>query len=208
MTLGIVGAGKLGMALAQAGVEARFAVTITSRHLENTKLIAEVMAPGSRGGTLAEVAAADVVVLALPLHRLEDLPRDAFDGKVVVDAINYWQPVDGDLGRYGVAAAETSLLVTRHFSGARVVKSLNQLGYHDVEDGRRPGSRWGVAVAGDDPEAKAVVKAVVAQLGFEPVDAGTLADGARLGPGGPAFGATLTAEELVRALGAVAVDLP
>lgn len=201
MTLGIVGAGKLGMALAQAGVEAGFAVAITSRHIEDTRLIAGVMAPGSRGGTLAEVAASEVVVLALPLHRLGDLPRDAFDGKVVIDAINYWQPVDGDLERYGVSAAETSLLVARHLTGARLVKSLNQLGYHDVEDGRRPGARWGVAVAGDDAEAKAVVSAVVAQLGFDPVDAGTLADGARLGPGGPAFGATLTADELRRVLG-------
>ncbi len=200
MTLGIVGAGKLGMALAQAGVEAGLAVTITSRHVEDTRLIAEVMAPGSRGGTLDEVAAADVVVLALPLHRLPDLPPDAFDGKVVVDAINYWQPVDGELARYGVAAAETSLLVARHFEGARIVKSLNQLGYHDVEDRPRTGSRWGVAVAGDDPSAKAVVSSVVAQLGFEPVDAGSLVEGARLGPGGPAFGATLTAEALRQAL--------
>lgn len=201
MTLGIVGAGKLGMALAQAGVEAGLPVTITSRHVDNTKLIAEVMAPGSRGGTLDEVASADVIVLALPLHRLVDLPRDAFAGKVVVDAINYWEPVDGSVERYGVSAADTSVLVARHFAGARIVKSLNQLGYHDVEDGRRPGSRWAVAVAGDDPEAKAAVSALVAQLGFDPVDAGTLAEGARLGPGGPAFGATLTAEALRRALG-------
>jgi len=201
VTLGIVGAGKLGMALAQAGVESGFVVILTSRHVDDTRLIATVMAPGSRGGTLAEVAEADLIVLALPLHRLADLPPDVFAGKVVVDAINYWQPVDGDWDRYGVAANETSLLVARHFPGARVVKSLNQLGYHDVEDRPRTDPRWGVALAGDDAPAKALVSAVVDQLGFDPVDAGSLVEGARLGPGGPAFGATLTAEALRQTLG-------
>jgi len=111
--------------------------------------------------------------------------------------------VDGDIARFGVGMAQTSPLVQAHFPGARVVKSLNQLGYHDVEERCRPRGapdRLGVAMAGDDA-AKAVVKDLVDTLGFDPVDAGTLADGARLGPGGAAFGATLTAVELRRTLG-------
>ena len=204
-TLGIVGAGKLGMALARSALAAGFEVIITSRDASSTWLIAEVMAPGARVGTLADIAAqADIVVLAVPLFRLRELPRNAFDGKIVIDAINYWEPVDGNIEKFGIAKAETSALVQSHFSGARVVKGLNQLGYHDVEDGRKPKGvpdRLGVAVAGDDPEAVAAVKEFVDKLGFEPIEAGRLVDGARLGPGGAAFGAALDAGELWRALG-------
>lgn len=204
-TLGIVGAGKLGIALAKVGVAAGYDVVLTSSNVETTRLIAEVMAPGSRVGTLNEVAAqADIVVLAVPLHRFRELPAHIFDGMVVVDAINYWQPVDGEIARFGVEAATTSELVRAHFSGALLVKSLNQLGYHDVEDGRRPKGapdRLGVALAGDNDEALKIVRGLVDKLGFDPVDAGSLTDGAMLGPGGAAFGATLSVRQLREALG-------
>jgi predicted dinucleotide-binding enzyme len=203
VTLGIVGAGKLGTALAKAAVDAGIAVTLTSRDVEGTRLIAEVMVPGASVGTLDDVAHADIVVLALPLHRLRDLPPGAFNGNIVVDAINWWEPVDGPMSRFGVGAAETSRLVRELFRGARVVKALNQLGYHDIEDGRRPAGsaeRLGVAVAGDDPQAVITVSTLVDTLGFDPVAVGTLDEGQTLGPGGPAFGVAMTAPELKRAL--------
>jgi predicted dinucleotide-binding enzyme len=203
VTLGIVGAGKLGTALAKAAVDAGIEVTLTSRDVEGTRLIAEVMVPGAKVGTLTEVAAAAVVVLALPLHRLRDLPPGVFSGHIVVDAINWWEPVDGSMDRFGVAPAETSRLVRELFRGARVVKALNQLGYHDIEDGRRASGapdRLGVAVAGDDPEAVNAVMALVDTLGFDPVAVGTLDEGQTLGPGGPAFGVAMTASDLKRAL--------
>ncbi len=203
MTLGIVGAGKLGTALAKAAVDAGIAVTLTSRDIEGTRLIAEVMVPGAGVGSLEDVAHADIVVLALPLHRLRDLPPGAFNGKIVVDAINWWEPVDGPMTRFGVAPAETSRLVRELFRGALVVKGLNQLGYHDIEDGRRPAGsphRLGVAIAGDNQEAVAAVMNFVDTLGFDPVPVGTLDEGQTLGPGGPAFGVAMTAVELKRAL--------
>lgn len=203
--LGIVGAGKLGIAMAKTAVTGGQEVWMTSRNVGNTRLIAEVMAPGVKVGTLSElVANADVIVLAVPIHSFRDLPSDAFDGKVLIDAMNYWEPVDGPIGRYGVASAETSILVRGHFSKARLVKGFNQLGYHDVEDGPRPKEakdRLGVAVAGDDVEAKQTAMAIVDKLGFDPVDGGTLDDGTRLGPGGLAFGVALTADALRRTIG-------
>ena len=205
LTVGIIGAGKLGIALAKVATSAGLEVWITSRNVPSTRLIAEVMAPGVKVGTRGEVVAnSELIVLALPLHRLNDLPTDALAGKIVVDAINHWEPVDGPMERYGVAKAATSSLVQAQFEGIRLVKGLNQLGYHDVEDGPRPAGaadRLGVAVAGDDADAKSAVMELVESLGFDAVDAGSLAEGERLGPGGPAFGATLTAPELRKALG-------
>ena len=202
---GIIGAGKLGIALAKAAVARGLEVWITSRDLASTRLIAAVMAPGTQVGTLEEVVARSaLVILALPLHRLGELPADAFDGKVLVDAVNHWEPVDGPMSRYGVSKDSTTELVKSRFPRARLVKGLNQLGYHDVEDGgRTPGAsdRLGIAVAGDDEGAKQEAMDFIDRLGFDPVDGGSLADGVRLGPGGPAFGALLSARDLRLALG-------
>ncbi len=201
--VGIVGAGKLGTALARAAVDAGFEVVVTSRDPEATRLIIEVLVPGAQVGTLEGVSQSDVIVLALPLLRIRDLPPRLFEGRVVVDAINWWQPVDGDIERFGVGVAQTSRYVSDHFPGANVAKALNQLGYHDVEDGRRPKGapdRLGVAVAGDDAEAVKTVMDFVDRLGFDPVAAGTLEEGQSLGPGGPAFGVAMSASDLKRAL--------
>lgn len=203
--VGIVGAGKLGIVLARAALDAGMEVMLTSRSLETLALTAEVMAPGARTGTLPEVTAfADLVVLALPLHRVHELPAHLFDGRIVVDTVNYWEPIDGQLAKFGIAASDTSLMIQRHFAGAKVVKSLNQLGYRDLDDERRPkgaADRIAVAVAGDDADAVAKVAAFVDRLGFDPVPAGGLAQGARLAPDGAAFGAALSENELRKVLG-------
>lgn len=203
--LGVFGAGKLGLALAKTALARGLQVWLTSRNLVNTRLIAEVMAPGAQVASPAEVATHSAVcVLAVPLHSLHELAAPLFDGRVLVDAINCWQPVDGPIERFGVAMADTTRLVQARFPAARLVKGLNQLGYHDIEDGSRPAGaqdRLGVAVAGDDDVAKTLALELVEALGFDAVDAGPLASAPRLGPGGPAFGAALSADDLRRALG-------
>ena len=80
----------------------------------------------------------DIIVLAVPAHRFRELPRDLFAGKILIDAMNYWEPVDGVDDELAAAAAGTSTVVQERFPSARVVKSLNQLGYHEVDELRRP----------------------------------------------------------------------
>jgi len=72
---------------------------------------------------------ADLIVLAVPTHRFRDLSRDLFAGKILVDAMNYWEPTDGIDEELVNASAGTSAVVQDRFPSARVVKSLNQLGY-------------------------------------------------------------------------------
>jgi predicted dinucleotide-binding enzyme len=132
------------------------------------------------------------------------------EGKVVVDAMNYWASVDGDLAGASTRSAESSLLVQAWFAGASVVRSLNQLGYHDLEELRRPSGaerRLAQAVASDDPTARAQVAALLDRLGLDAVDAGVLAESRRLGPGTPAFGAAYDAGTL-RALLAGVPEVP
>ena len=185
--IGIVGAGKLGMALARAALAAGYEVSVAgSAEAERSALTVDVLAPGARAATTEEVVRhADVIVLAVPTHRFRELPRDRFAGKILIDAMNYWPPVDGNDDELEEAAGGTSTVVQERFPSARVVKSLNQLGYHELEDERRaPGEpdRLAMAAAGDDPGAVGAVMALIDRLGFDPVDAGSLEDGRALEP--------------------------
>ena len=199
--LGIVGAGKAGTAFARAAVAGGYDVAISgSGSAERIELIVEVLAPGARALSTEEVVRyADLIVLAIPMHRSLGLRRDLFAGKILVDAMNYWEEIDGVDGPFATAPAGTSMLVQEWFDTARVVKSLNQLGYFKFEKSRRPHGapgRIGMAAAGDDRSAVAAVLQLIDTLGFDPVDAGNLESGLALQPGGPIFGADHSAEEL------------
>ena len=115
--------------------------------------------------------------------------------------MNYWQPVDGDDEELAAAPDGTSMVVQERFPTAHVVKSLNQLGYHELDEHRRPSGapdRVAVGAAGDDPAAVRAVMRLVDRLGFDPVDAGPLANGAALEPDGSPFAVTYDAEELAQ----------
>jgi predicted dinucleotide-binding enzyme len=199
--LGIVGAGKAGTAIARAAVAGGYDVAISgSGSAERIGLIVDVLAPGARALSTDEVVRyADLIVLAIPIHRFRALPRDLFAGKILVDAMNYWDEIDGVDEQFETAPAGTSMLVQEWFSSARVVKSLNHLGYFKFEKSRRPRGtpgRIGMAAAGNDPAAVGAVLELIDTLGFDAVDAGNLASGLALQPGGPIFGAGHSAKEL------------
>ena len=199
--LGIVGAGKAGTAIARAAVAGGYDVAISgSGPAGRIELIVEVLAPGARALTTDEVAAyAGIIVLAIPLHRFRELRPELFAGKILVDAMNYWDEIDGVDGPFATAPAGTSTLVQEWFSSARVVKSFNHLGYFKFEKSRLPKGAEGriaMAAAGDDRAAVAAVLELLDALGFDPVDGGRLDAGLALQPGGPVFGAGHTAREL------------
>jgi predicted dinucleotide-binding enzyme len=201
MRLGIIGAGKLGTTLARLAIAAGYDVAISgSGPAEDIALTVDVLAPGARAVATEEAAShADIVVLAIPAHRFRELSPDVFAGRILVDAMNYWPPVDGDDEDLAGAPDGTSVLVQDRFKSARVVKSLNQLGYHELDElGRAAGApdRVAVGVVGDDPDAVGAVMRLVNLLGFDPVDAGPLASGVALEPDGSPFAVTYDGDEL------------
>jgi predicted dinucleotide-binding enzyme len=198
--LGIVGAGKAGTAIARAAVAGGYDVAISgSGPAERIELVVEVLAPGARALTTDEVvSSADLIVLAIPMHRFRELRRDLFAGKILVDAMNYWEEIDG-VDEQLATPAGTSMVVQEWFSSARVVKSLNHLGYFKFDKSRRPPGtpdRIAMAAAGNDRGAVAAVLQLIDTLGFDAVDAGSLEAGRALQPGGPVFGAGHSAQEL------------
>jgi hypothetical protein len=203
--LAVLGAGHVGPVIARLAIAARYPVAIaTSGDPDDIALITELVIPGARPQWASDaVADADIVVLAIPLHRFTGVDPGLLAGKVVVDAMNYWPASDGVLPAFEDGATSSSEIVARRLAGSAVVKALNHIGYHELEDRARPAGapdRRAAGLAGDDPAAVAVVAELTDRIGYDPARLGGLRAGRVLQPGGPVFGQVLTVPEFERAV--------
>jgi predicted dinucleotide-binding enzyme len=195
----------VGTTIARAAIAAGYDVAISgSGAADRIALIVEVLAPGARPASTDEVVRhADLIVLAVPMHRFRELPHDLFAGKILIDAMNYWEEIDGVDQELTTAPAGTSVVAQEWFPSARLVKSLNHITYYTFDAGRRPHGapgRIAIAAAGDDRAAVAAVMQLIDRLGFDAVDAGPLEAGLALEPDGSVFGASYSADDLTNLL--------
>jgi predicted dinucleotide-binding enzyme len=204
VTVGILGAGKVGTVLARLALAAGYRVLLArSGAPSKIELIVDVIAPGAIATTAGRVAAeSDIVILALPLGKHLHLPTEQLAGKLVIDAMNYWWEVDGIRDDLNDPTTSTSETVQKALPASRLVKAFNHIGYHDLDEWARPAGepgRLGLAIAGDRADDVALVAALVDSMGFDPVVAGPLAEGVRFEPHTELFGAVADADE-VRAM--------
>ena len=201
--LAVLGAGHVGPVIARLAIKAGYPVAIaTSGDPDDITLITELVIPGAQPRWASDaVADADIVVLAIPLHRFGDIDPALLDGTLVVDAMNYWPASDGVLSAFEDGGS--SEVVARRLAGSAVVKALNHIGYHELEDRARPAGapdRRAAGVAGDDPAAVATIAGLVDRIGYDPVRLGSLRAGRVLQPGGPVFGIVLPLPEFEQAV--------
>jgi predicted dinucleotide-binding enzyme len=198
--IAVIGAGHVGPILARLAVEAGYQVAIAgSGDPAQIELIVQVLAPGAEPRWAADaVREADIVVSAIPLHAFSTLDPSLLAGKLVVDVMNYWAPTDGVQELFENHRSSSSEIVQRRLVNSTIVKTLNHLGYHQLEEERRPAGspdRRALGVAGDDPHAVDAVAEFIERIGYDAVRLDRLSAGRLLEPGGPVFGVPLSRSE-------------
>lgn len=196
-SIGIIGAGLIGRAIATQLARHSVAATIAnSRGPESLAPLVAELGPSITPGTREEAASKDIVFVAVNWSKLADalgsLPN--FAGRIVIDANN---PIEAPLFKpFDLGDRSSSEAFAELAPGARVVKAFNHLLAATLAaDPAADGGKRVLFFSGDDVSAKAEVGALIETLGFFGIDLGSLAVGSRLVqfPGGP-----LPAHNLVR----------
>ena len=211
MKIGIIGAGMIGGTLARRLVDLGHEVAIANSRGPDTirELAAEV---GATPVAAAEAARhGEIVIVTIPQRAVADLPKDLFAGVpadvVVIDTGNYYPSRDGSIPAIEEGQSE-SAWVAQHL-GRPVIKAFNNIYFQSLlEKGAPKGTpgRIALPVAGDPPDARAKVLRLVDELGFDPVDAGSIDDSWRQQPGTPCYTNDLEAPRLKEALAAADRD--
>ena len=206
-TLGLIGSGLIGSAVARLAVKAGYDVVVSNSRGPETlaDLVAE-LGPQARAGTAQDAAqAADLAVVTVPFKAYRDVPVAPLAGKVVIDTNNYYPQRDGVFPELEDGTATSAGLLQAHLPESSVVKGFNHIQFdHLAEQGRPTGSadRRALAIAGDDAEAKATVTGFLDAIGYDAVDVGPLTESWRIQPGTPGYGPWLDRAGLTEALAA------
>ena len=200
MKIGIIGSGNIGGTAARLFAEAGHDVALSnSRGPQSLRELVGSVGPKARAATPEEAASfGEVVLLAIPWRLRRELPKaEKFEGKIVIDAMNPYSAA----GRVEDLGSKTSSgEVARQLPGARLVKAFNTLYYqHLAKFGRKDlplEKRHPIFLAGDDAEAKRSVSRLIEEIGFAPIDTGSLAEGGRRQqPGSDIYNKPMTAAE-------------
>lgn len=186
-TLGIIGTGNIGAAVARLATAAGIPVVVSnSRGPQSLAGLLAELGPLASAGTVEQAAhAGDLVLLSVPLTAHTAVPAAPLAGKTVLDTSNYYPSRDGRIAELDEDKLTTSELVHRHLDTARLVKAFNNILAHHIPQLARPAGaadRTALPIAGDDAEANAAAATLIDQLGFDTVDTGSLARSWRFEP--------------------------
>jgi predicted dinucleotide-binding enzyme len=172
-SVGIIGAGRLGQAMARTALRAgRRVVIANSRGPESLASVVSALGDGVSTGTVDEAASAGIVVVAVPWDRVPEAVQGLnWNGQVVIDATNDW-------GADDLHGRTSNELVADLVAGARLVKAANTLGADVLSsDPHEAGGDRVIVISGDDADAKAEVVALFQNAGFAAIDLGDLKTG-------------------------------
>jgi len=204
MKIGIIGTGYIGGTLIKKLNQAGHDVKISDAR--GTHLIPENLKnSGVRVVEVMEVFSdVDVAILSVPLvilPKLVEAVKVAPKECVLIDTSNYYPSRDQKID--AIEEGKVESIWVKELLGRDIVKAWNAMGSDSLARlGTASGTpgRLAIPVAGDDSEHKQVAMQLVDDLGFDPVDSGTLIDSWRHQPGSPAYCTDLTVKELRDAL--------
>ncbi len=200
-TVGIIGAGHIGSALAKGFAENGYDVVIAnSRGPETlTDLVASI-GDRARAATAQDAAeAGDIVVVTVPLKAIGEIPVAPLAGKTVLDTNNYYFERDGRIADLDEKKTTTSQMLQEHLPESTVVKAFNHIMAADIlTDGSPAGTedRRALATSSDSDEAVALVTRIYDEFGFDTVNVGPLGESWRVERDQPAYVVRQNAAEL------------
>lgn len=191
--IGIIGSGNIGGTLARLFTKAGHKVAVANSR-GPASLADLARETGARPATVMEmVADNEIVVVSVPMQRVSDLPSGLFDDAsaslIVIDTNNYYPRQRDGLIEQIEAGMTESGWVERQL-GRPVIKVFNTIIAENLLKKGKPAGdagRVALAVAGDDPQAKATVMRLVEEIGFDAVDASTIEQSWRQQPGSPGY---------------------
>lgn len=204
-TLGIIGSGNIGSQVARAAVAAGYDVLISNSRGPDTlgDLIAELGPRATAVHPHEAAAGSDLVLVAIPLSKIDQLPKEQLRGKVVMDANNYYPQRDGRIASLDANEKTTSDLLQEELPASHIVKAFNSIfAKHITTDGAPAGhpERRAIPIASEHPEAKHLVASFLDAIGYDAYDMGTLAESWRVERDTPTYGVPTTAVEYHRIL--------
>jgi 8-hydroxy-5-deazaflavin:NADPH oxidoreductase len=215
MKIGIIGAGNIGGNLTRRLTALGHDVSVAnSRGPQTLTELAEET--GATPVPVQEAArGAEVVVITIPVKAVPDLPSGildgAADGVAVIDTNNYYpQQRDGRIAEIEDEGITESRWTERRI-GHPVIKAFNGTFAQDILDRPLPAGdpdRMALPVAGDDEAAKAKVRALIDELGFDTVDTGGIDDSWRQQPDTPVYGLQAGVEAVTKALAEASPERP
>jgi predicted dinucleotide-binding enzyme len=191
-TLGIVGSGNIGSAVARLAVAADIDVVIAnSRGPQSLAGLVGELGSRATAGTVEQAArAGEATLLSIPLAAYSSVPVDLLRGRIVLDTGNYYPSRDGRIAELDSEKVTTTELAQQLLPGALLVKAFNNILAHHIPQLARPvgaPDRSALPIAGDDSGAKARAAELIERLGFDTVDAGALAESWRFEPESGAY---------------------
>ncbi|NUR09059.1 MAG: NADPH-dependent F420 reductase [Nocardioidaceae bacterium] len=206
-TIGFIGAGHIGQAVAQRAVAHGYDVVLSNSRGPDTLADVVQALGGHASADTTEGAATrgDLVVVTIPLVAYPQVPVEPLAGKVVIDTNNYYPQRDGRIAELDEKRATSSGLLQAHLPESHVVKAFNHIQSRQIGEDAKPGDTEGrraLVVSGDDGAARRTVAELLDRFGFDVVDLGPLAESWRIEPGTPGYGARLDSAGLRDALAA------
>jgi 8-hydroxy-5-deazaflavin:NADPH oxidoreductase len=183
MKIGIIGSGNIGGTVAQLFAGAGHQVAISnSRGPQSLRDFEKSSYSNIKAMTIEEaIAFGDVILLAIPWIKRQDLPSSGLlNGKIVIDAMN---PYSKNFEVINLEPSSSSEEVAKQLNGARIIKAFNTMYFQHLKtkgNTKLPKeNRIVLFIAGDDAQAKSIVSKLIDEIGFMPVDTGSLTEGGR-----------------------------